>query len=112
MFAYGTTHGDRFGGAGRRRIHPVGATPLSTPAFLTSTSSAVADSVTPNKSQVNPASAPVGTHVDTAGRKHMTKAYFTFDLSQLTGHELLSASFETKEQRLPTAPSCPHRRPG
>lgn len=73
---------------------PAAAVTRSTP---TATSSAVADSATPTVSQVNPIEAPVGTHVDARGRRHMTKAYFTFDLSPMLGHELLTATFLVSE---------------
>lgn len=75
-------------------------------------SSTVADSAMPTVSKVNPTEAPVGTHVDAAGRRHMTKAYFTFDLSPMVGHELLTATFLVPETAVTTARAARHHRPG
>lgn len=76
------------------------ATPAAnatTPAFVNPVTTAVVDSAMPHKSAVDPASLPIGTTVDTSGTTHTTKAYLTFDLSQLVGHELLSAELELPE---------------
>lgn len=65
--------------------------------FQATTSTALVDSATPRASDVDPTTLPVGTHVDANGRRHTTKAYFTFDVSPLLGHEVLSASFQVPE---------------
>lgn len=70
----------------------------STGISIEATSSAYADSATPVASHVDPAGdIPVGAHAFPHGPVHVTKAYFTFDLSQLVGADLQSAILRTPE---------------
>lgn len=59
---------------------------------------AYADSASPGTSHVEPAGdVPVGAHQAAHGPDHVTKAYFTFDLSQFMGTDLVTASLLTSE---------------
>lgn len=64
---------------------------------IQSTSWSSIDSAQPWKSFVNPAGdAPIGATTD-HGRKHVSKSYFTFDLSGLRGAKVLSAELSGRE---------------
>ncbi|GLY44228.1 hypothetical protein Amsp01_102510 [Amycolatopsis sp. NBRC 101858] len=64
---------------------------------IQSTSWSSIDSAQPKKSFVNPAGdAPIGAKVD-HGKKHVSKSYFTFDLTGLRGAKVLSAELSGKE---------------
>lgn len=75
------------------------ATPAAATEYtsLQSTSWSYIDSAQPKKSFVNPAGdAPIGAKV-TGGKKHVSKSYFTFDLSGLRGAKVLSAELSGRE---------------
>ncbi|MEU0796303.1 DNRLRE domain-containing protein [Amycolatopsis sp. NPDC005961] len=73
---------------------PASATQITS---IQSTSWSYIDSAQPGKSFVNPAGdAPIGAKVD-HGQKHVSKSYFTFDLSGLRGTKVLSAELSGKE---------------
>ena len=77
---------------------------------ITSTSWSYVDSAAPGTSFANPAgNAPVGTQMDTSGVSHTTKSYYTFDISQFRGDDIMSASFSTLEQAVAdcNAPTTP-----
>jgi hypothetical protein len=64
----------------------------SSATVIQASSSAYADSAMPGVSHVDPAGGiPVGAHTFRHGPAHVTKAYFTFDLSRLAGTDLQSA---------------------
>ncbi|WP_290057644.1 DNRLRE domain-containing protein [Amycolatopsis solani] len=65
---------------------------------IQSTSWSYTDSAQPKKSFVNPAgTAPVGAKVTADGKKHVSKSYFTFDLTGLRGAKVLNAELSAKE---------------
>ncbi|WP_442874700.1 hypothetical protein [Amycolatopsis sp. NBC_00345] len=81
-----------------------GAAVLAAPADATivtsiqSTSWSYTDSAQPRKSFVNPAGdAPIGAKVTADHQKHVSKSYFTFDLSGLRGAKVISAELSGKE---------------
>ncbi|UOX86015.1 hypothetical protein MUY14_30135 [Amycolatopsis sp. FBCC-B4732] len=74
---------------------PASATILTS---ISSTSWSYTDSAQPKKSFVNPAgNAPVGAKVTADGKKHVSKSYFTFDLTGLRGAKVLSAQLWGRE---------------
>jgi hypothetical protein len=77
----------------------------ATPALATSqqalrpVSWAYTDSRTPNKSYINAAvDAPVGAWKDTAGR-HVSRSYFTYDISAYRGQHILATGFVVAESQ-------------
>ncbi len=65
---------------------------------IQSTSWSYTDSAQPKKSFVNPAgNAPVGAKVTPDGKKHVSKSYFTFDLTGLRGAKVLYAELWGRE---------------
>ncbi|HET6711941.1 hypothetical protein [Amycolatopsis sp.] len=65
---------------------------------ISSTSWSYTDSAQPKKSFVNPAgNAPVGARITPDGKKHVSKSYFTFDLTGLRGAKVLSAELWGRE---------------
>ncbi|WP_091618077.1 hypothetical protein [Amycolatopsis saalfeldensis] len=63
-----------------------------------STSWSYTDSAQPRKSFVDPAGdAPIGAKVTADHQKHVSKSYFTFDLSGLRGAKVISAELSGKE---------------
>ncbi|HEY2057873.1 MAG TPA: hypothetical protein VGH57_05830 [Amycolatopsis sp.] len=65
---------------------------------IQSTSWSYTDSAQPKKSFVNPAGdAPIGAKVTADHKKHVSKSYFTFDLSGLRGAKVISAELSGKE---------------
>lgn len=76
------------------------AIPASASEYLTlrSSSWSYVDSAAPKTAFVNPAGdAPVGAKVTADHKKHVTKSYFTFDLSGLRGAKVLDARLTTGE---------------
>lgn len=76
------------------------AVPASASDYTTieSTSWSYVDSAAPKTSFVNPAGdAPVGAKVTADHRKHISKSYFTFDLSRLRGAQVLFAGLSARE---------------
>lgn len=66
--------------------------------YVESSSWSYIDSAQPKTSFVNPAGdAPVGAHVTPDGRKHVSKSYFTFDLTGLRGAKIVSAQLWGRE---------------
>ncbi|WP_244180802.1 DNRLRE domain-containing protein [Amycolatopsis pretoriensis] len=73
---------------------PASATQITS---IQSTSWSYIDSAQPKKSFADPAGdAPIGAKTD-HGKKHVSKSYFTFDLSGLRGAKVLSAELSGKE---------------
>ncbi len=65
---------------------------------IQSTSWSYTDSAQPKQSFVNPAGdAPIGAKVTADHKKHVSKSYFTFDLSGLRGAKVLSAELSGRE---------------
>lgn len=65
---------------------------------IQSTSWSYIDSAQPGKSFADPAGdAPVGARITADGRKHVSKSYFTFDLSGLRGAKIVYAEVAGKE---------------
>jgi hypothetical protein len=75
------------------------AGPAAATGFVTTapTSTASTDSATPHASHLDPATLPVGTTVTSPGHRHTSKAYYTFDLSHLAGHQILFAQYLVPE---------------
>jgi hypothetical protein len=71
-------------------------TPTATPISIRAASWAGIDSLRPN-STITTGDARVGAWKDRAGRVHMSKAYFTFDISQFHGTDVQSVSFFAAE---------------
>ena len=76
---------------------------------IQSTSWSSIDSAQPWKSFVNPAGdAPIGARTD-HGRKHVSKSYFTFDLSGLSGAKVVAWDYDVllrtlRDFNTPTSP--------
>lgn len=78
---------------------PAAATARGSNIVLPPTSWSYVDSAAPDTSFVGAnGNAPVGTQVDATGLSHTTKSYYTYDISQFRGDDILSGHISAQEE--------------